>query len=98
MLWCILARFVAKSLLFYQASADLAGLSHFSDLLEQDRRIHNLDFFLCHIDFTIFIFLMIYLTLKPRPIKRRLVSVFHETEMKIWAGQIFLAAHTVLPN
>ena len=38
------------------------------------------------------------LTHTPRPIERRLVSVFHETEMKIWAGQIFLAAHTVLPN
>ena len=35
---------------------------------------------------------------RPRQIERPLVSVFHETEMKIWAGQIFLAAHTVLPN
>ena len=35
---------------------------------------------------------------QPRPIERRLVSVFHKTEMKIWAGQTFLAAHTALPN
>ena len=25
-------------------------------------------------------------------------SVFHKTEMKIWAGQKFLAAHIVLPK
>ena len=26
----------------------------------------------------------------PRPIKRRMDSVFHKTEMKIWAGQNLL--------
>jgi len=34
----------------------------------------------------------------PRPIERQLESVFHTTEMKIWAGQNFLAAHTESPN
>ena len=34
-------------------------------------------------------------TTNPRPIERRLDSVFHKTEMKIWAGQNFLAAHIV---
>ena len=33
-----------------------------------------------------------------RPIERRLELVFHKTEMKIWAGQILLAAHIVLPK
>ena len=36
--------------------------------------------------------------LQPRPIERRLHSGFHETEMQIWAGQNFLAAHIVAPN
>ena len=30
----------------------------------------------------------------PRPIERRLESVFHKTDMKIWAGQNSSAAHT----
>ena len=34
----------------------------------------------------------------PRPIERRLESVFHKTEMKIWAGQNFLAAHIEFPK
>ena len=29
----------------------------------------------------------------PRPIERPLESVFHKTDMKIWAGQNFLAGH-----
>ena len=33
-----------------------------------------------------------------RPIERLMDSVFHKTEMKIWAGQKFLAAHVVLPK
>ena len=40
----------------------------------------------------------LYVYSHPRPIERRLVSVFHETEMKIWAGQTFLAARIVLLN
>ena len=32
---------------------------------------------------------------KQRPIERPLESVFHKTEMKIWVGQNFLAAHIV---
>ena len=35
---------------------------------------------------------------RPRTIERRMDSVFHKTEMKIWAGQNFLAAHIVLPK
>ena len=34
----------------------------------------------------------------PRPIERRLESIYHKTEMKIWAGQNFLAAHIEFPK
>ena len=34
----------------------------------------------------------------PRPIERCQDSAFYKTGLNLWAGQIFLAAHVVLPN